>query len=465
MYEIGKLIKNYLENQKIEFLEKKITQETREKKKKYEEFFKNKDKNLEDEKILKEKIKYDDSINKAREKFQSEADQKYDLLIWLKKSNNKSKPNITTHPAKFTNPKINKTTNLLFYGSKIIDGYVKTGNVILNSQIDVSGNAGTNTIIFELYNLLNLKLKDGIKLITLFENDNSELISFFNAINIEYEDIKAKCIDVFYGNDLSQITHEQIKQVYFPSDNQISSYHILSIVTPSMLMYETKNRIEAFDKWVDGNNIRKFKKINIYNQEGFDELIGLTEIGFSHTDSKKRGNVSYLNVKNKGIAYLLPSIPPQIENRKTRLPTTDFFKNSLSKRSYLESYQTLDRLINCGINNLKIRDGISNTLIYIIDQVMQRVFSIRATKAGWSNTNHYHSLPRAQRIWLDDAHLELRHSTEDWLEEICMDFARWIIFTYEYLCKNSYIQLSDKELYALRDIIEERLRDDQEFFK
>jgi CRISPR-associated protein Csy1 len=134
-------------------------------------------------------------------------------------------------------------------------------------------------------------------------------------------------------------------------------------------------------------------------------------------------------------------------------------------RQFQESFQTLDRLIKSGINNKPIRDGIHNTLKFLIDQVMQRAFQIRATGSGWSEAEHYLNLPLAQRIWLDDAKLEQRQNQDDWLKEVAAAFAKWLLDSYEYLHKDTQVKLSDDELLEVKKIITEALDSDKEFFK
>jgi CRISPR-associated protein Csy1 len=466
MSEISIIIRQFLEDQKAEFLDKRISQETRDKKTKYEQLLeKQKGRESENEKLAQEKQKYDQSVAKARIKFQPEADEKYELNAWLHKVFSKAKPNVTTHPAKFTNPKIKGASSFLFYGEPMNDGYLKTGNAQLDVKIDVSGDAATNTLVFELYSLLEKSLSDGSQLINQFENDCVELIEFINGVNIEYLSFKGKCIEIFYGESIEQTTHDLIRQVYFPVSSENEEYHLLSVITPSMLMYEVKNRIDDFNRWFEGQPIRTLKKDNKFHSDGFDEVFGLTEIGFSHTEFTKMGNVSYLNVRNKGIAYLLPSLPPNLKRRDLRLPIDDFFKNSLRSSQFKESFQTLHNLIVAPVNNVHIREGISNTLKYIIDQVLQRAFRIRATDEGWSEAEHYQSLPLAQRIWLDDAHRLHRENEDDWIDSITRGFSRWILQAYEYSLKETHIKLSDHELREIRGIVEQAVSSDREFFK
>jgi CRISPR-associated protein Csy1 len=466
MSEISTAIKQFLLDQKMDFLEKKIAQKTRDKKTKYEQLLeKSKNTEPENDKLAQEKQKLDEAVAKARNEFNPEADAKYEINGWFNKAASKAKPNITTHPAKFTSPKIKGVSSFLFYGEAKNDGYVKTGNAHLKVKVDVSGDAATNTLIFELYSLLETSLKDGSRLVNQFEHDSVELIEFIDGIGIEYSSFKNKCIDIFYGEGLGQTTHELIRQVYFPVLPENEDYHLLSVITPSMLMYEVKNRIDIFNQWLEGQSVRSLKKDNKFHQNGFDEVFGLTEIGFSHNEFTKMGNVSFLNVRNKGIAYLLPSLPPEFKQRDSRLPTHDFFRNSLRTNQFKESFQTLHKLIRSEINNVHIREGISNTLKFIIDQVLQRAFRIRATGAGWSNAAHYQSLPLAQRIWLDDANLHQRENEDDWINDITRSFARWILQAYEYSCKETHIKLSDDELKHIRNFVDEAVSSDKEFFK
>jgi CRISPR-associated protein Csy1 len=405
------------------------------------------------------------AITKATAKIQPKADSKYEINKWFNDVSSKAKPNVTTHPAKFTNPKIKDVSSFLFYGEYKIDGLLKTGNTHLEVKVDVSGNAATNTMIYELYNLLGTPLKDGSRLIDSFKNNSFELIEFIKNISVDYTQLKNLCLKVFNGPDNQRATHGLIRQIYFPVPQENGGYHLLSVITTSMLLFGVKNRIDDFNRWSEGQPIRTLKKDNKFHPDGFDEVFGLTEIGFSHTEFTKMGNVSYLNVRNKGIAYLLPSSPPKLKHRDLRLPTHDFFKNSLRPSLFKESFQTVHSLIRAPVNNVHIRDGISNTLKYIIDQVLQRAFRIRASGEGWSDAEHYQSLPQAQRIWLDDAHLLQRENEDDWVNDITRSFARWILQAYEYSCKDTHIKLSDHELREIRILIDEAVSSDQEFFK
>jgi CRISPR-associated protein Csy1 len=130
MSEISTIIRQFLEDQKADFLAKRISQETRDKKIKYDQLLeKQKSTENENDKLILETQKYNEAVSKARIKFQPEADEKYEITSWFEKVFSKVKPNVTTHPAKFTNTKIKGASSVLFYGESTNDGYLKTGNL------------------------------------------------------------------------------------------------------------------------------------------------------------------------------------------------------------------------------------------------------------------------------------------------------------------------------------------------
>lgn len=403
-----------------------------------------------------------DAQQKVRAENQLEADAKYNLDIWLENIVRKVKPNVTTHPAKFTNAKIDTDTAQIFLGKLQFDGYVKTGNIQLKNKVDVSGNSATNTIVFELYELLDISVNEIEKLIHKFEQDDTELKNLIENLNGDFDLVKAKCLTVYYGEKSLRQTHSSTKQVYFPVGED--QYHLLSIKTASMLMYEVKSRIDDMNVWLDGKHARTFKKENKYLEHGFNEVFGLTEIGFSHGDFLKMGNYSYLNVRNKGIAYLLSSTPPQLEKRAIRLPKTDFFAQCLYRRNFQDSFSQLHKFMQLDINNIDIRTAIRNIIQFVIDQILFQAWKIRENYiAGWSNQDYYLALPKLQRKWLDDFYEPEREKDDEWRDELSREIARWILRSYEKVISDAHI-LGAGELIDVKQRVEKSLQQTKEFF-
>lgn len=434
------VITDFLDSKKEEFLKAKIASKLKGKKNEFDF----------------------DAQQKVRAENQLEADAKYNLDIWLENIVRKVKPNVTTHPAKFTNAKIDTDTAQIFLGKLQLDGYLKTGNIRLKNKVDVSGNSATNTIVFELYELLDISVNEIEKLIHKFEQDDTELKNLIENLNGDFDLVKAKCLTVYYGEKSLRQTHSSTKQVYFPVGED--QYHLLSIKTASMLMYEVKSRIDDMNVWLDGKHARTFKKENKYLEHGFNEVFGLTEIGFSHGDFLKMGNYSYLNVRNKGIAYLLSSTPPQLEKRAIRLPKTDFFAQCLYRRNFQDSFSQLHKFMQLDINNIDIRTAIRNIIQFVIDQILFQAWKIRENYiAGWSNQDYYLALPKLQRKWLDEFYEPEREKDDEWRDELSREIARWILRSYEKVISDAHI-LGAGELIDVKQRVEKSLQQTKEFF-
>ncbi len=386
-----------------------------------------------------------------------EANQRYDLNDWIFKAIKSARPSITTHPSTFTHSDA-KSTAISFLGLSSNDGFLKTGNVKITQEFDVFGNAATDSTVWDTYLFLCSKAGDNKLIIDHFKDKTEESKSFIESLSISYEETRKKFL-VLFEEPSNYKTSQLLKQVYFPVEND---YHLLSLVTASGLLNRIKNQMDYIRYSEDTKNAKQIKKTNQYHDSGYDDLFDITVIAFGGT---KPQNISVLNSQNAGRAYLLASTPPKLKHRDIRLPNQDFFKNSLRTSQFRDSFQTLHSLMIVPVNNVHLRNGISNTLKYIIDQVLQRAFKIRSTTIGWSNAEHYQSLPLAQRIWLDDEHTSKRQNEDEWINQINHHFARWILQAYEFCCKDSHIKLSDHELHEIRNYVNEALANDQEFFR
>ncbi|WP_024297106.1 type I-F CRISPR-associated protein Csy1 [Methylomicrobium lacus] len=383
---------------------------------------------------------------------QQEAKEKFALANWLPDAAKRAgQLTMVSHPSKFSHPSA-KTSSVIAKSSQADDGYLRSGNV--DYELDVFGNAAA----MDVYKFLSLLLDDGKTVLTHLEEDSAAIKSIFTLPTASYESLKLGLTSIKQLDDSNKTDH-LVKQVYFPVGDD---YHLLSLLTPSGLLTQVKSRIDAIRFSEQTKQAKDCRRKNEYDATGYDDLFDLTITAFGGTQPQ---NVSVLNSQNAGRAYLLTSAPPTIKQRQIRLPTRSFFRNSLGIRLFKDYFQPLDKLIRTGVNNVHVREGIQNCLKYIIDQVLQRAFRVRAYGTGWSSTEHYQSLPLAQRIWLDDAYIGQRENQDDWLEDVVGSFTRWILDTYEYLFKETYIKLSDHELREIRGIVEQAVASDREFFK
>lgn len=400
---------------------------------------------------LKTKLKNSQSED-TETTLRQEAEEKFALANWLPDAARRASwlSNVS-HPCKFSHPSA-QTTSIIAISQCNNDGYLRTGNV--DYQLDFFGNAAA----MDVYKFLCLSMEDGQTVLQHLEQDSPSIRQLLTIPSETYDNLKSGFLSVKQAEGGNK-TDSLVKQVYFPVKDD---YHLLSVLTPSGLLSQVKSRIDALRFSDATKEAKETRRKNEHHPDGYDDLFDIAVTAYGGTQPQ---NISVLNSQNAGRAYLLMSAPPSLQRRDTRLPRTNFFKNTLSPKKFQDSFQALDRLIKTGVNNINIRNGIDNTLKYLIDQVLQQAFRVRAMDQGWSNAEHYQGLPQAQRIWLDDAHIAQRETEEDWLKEITHDAARWILNAYEFICKDSFTKLSDDELREVKKIVADAISNDREFFK
>lgn len=396
---------------------------------------------------------------------QQEVDKRYNVNTWFAKAVKQARPFVTSHPSTFTHSDA-KATALYFSGECKDDGLLKTGNVKFQQAFDVYGNAATDNVVWDTYLFLN-ELVDEKKIIDHFREETVISKAFISDFNLDYDDVRTQFVKMFeLPKKLS--SSRLLKQVYFPissmpeCSNHSDNYHLLSLVSSSLVMAEMKKRIDD-SKFSENAKVsrEKYKKEE-YCDQGFDDFLNLTVMGFGGT---KPQNVSALSIKNNGKFYLLMSAPPVLKKRKIRLPTSNFFKNSLWIKDFSEYFQALHLLMSQHwINNIDARNKIRNTLNTIIDRVLEIAFLLRESEAPyWSDAAHYQNLPMAQKIWLDNAYQKIREDDDDWIEEIEESFSRWILFAYEICLKKRAIMLGDGELNYIAECVADQMKKARSF--
>ena len=399
---------------------------------------------------LKAKAK-SDGTDEEKADLEQQASERFSLASWLPDAAKRAgQLSIVSHPSKFSHPSA-KTTAIIAKAKPKADGYLRTGN--LDYALDVFGNAAAK----DVYKFLSLPMADGKMVLEHLEEDSPQVKALLSIPTASYNSLKEGFLSVKQSDDNKSFTDKLVKQVYFPvADNQ---YHLLSLLTPSGVITKLKSTIDAMRFSELASDARDCRRNSLAHATGYDDVLNLTVTGYGGTQPQ---NVSVLNSQNAGRAYLLMSAPPTIEKRAVRLPTNDFFSQSLRNWLFKESMQELHKLMALDINNIKIRTAISNIIIYIVKMVVQEAAALRNAEVGWSTREHYQELSECQRIWLDDACLAQRLEQTDWLKKLARQFARWFIDAYENTLKTEAIPLSDYELLHVESFIIDVLNENEE---
>lgn len=398
-----------------------------------------------------------DRLKKAKDdaeiaELQQQADDKFHLKEWLPDAAKRVvQLSMVSHPSKFSHPSA-KTSSIIAPVSSSKDGYLRTGNV--DYPLDVFGNAAA----MDVYKFLCLSLSNELSVLDGFEQDDQNLKNLIQQASLDFEMLKTNFL-MIKQNDTTSKTDHLIKQVYFPIAQD--EYHLLSILTPSGLITQLKQKIDLMRFSEQTKLAKENRKKNEHDAEGYADIFDLTVTAYGGTQPQ---NVSVLNSQNAGRAYLLSSCPPTLEKRAIRLPKTDFFTQCLYRKNYQESFVQLHKFMQLDINNNAIRTAIRNIIGFVIDQILLQAFKIREIyPEAWSDQDYYVSLPKLQRIWLDQQYQNERENDAEWRDEISQNIARWILRSYEKVIADSYI-LGTGELLAVQQQVENSLQHAKEFF-
>ncbi|MPV85909.1 type I-F CRISPR-associated protein Csy1 [Ostreibacterium oceani] len=377
----------------------------------------------------------------------------FTLQHWLPNAAKRAgQMSMSSHPCTFSHPSSRKNKN--GYATSVIanskrsnDGFLRSGNVTV--ELDALGNAAA----LDVYKFLTLKMNDGMSLIEHIEKDTELAVKLLTLSNVNeelnYLALKKDFLEmVSVGSEI--VTSSKIKQVFFPIEKDWSenksynaeSYHQLSILTASGILFELRNRLDAMRFGDEIKFARESKRMN-QKHPGFKEIYNLTTIGYGGT---KPQNISVLNNKNGGKAHMFMSVPPKLKQRDIHFPQTDFFRQTVHYFQCKNQFYQLHKLYSRENNNKLIRDMRDEYYQSIIDHIIEKMWQIRSVATEQFSTNE-NQLPLVQKIWLCDQleYSEQREKMDDWLVEIEDSIAKFLFHGYEKVLGKNAIKLSDEE--------------------
>ena len=391
---------------------------------------------------LKKKIKANTS-DEEKAVFEQEAGELFALVTWLPNAAKRAKQlSLGSHPCKFTHPSA-KTSSIIATADNKADGYLRTGNVEV--ELDVFGNGAA----MDVYKFLSIVLNDGQTVLQHLEQQTDIINKQFQLPDIPYEVLANDLLAIKQKGETTIQTSGKIKQVYFPSKLKSGEYHLLSVLTPSGILYKLKERLIIMRFSEQTKLAREAKKKEQAHEQGFSDIYNLSAIGFG---GAKPHNISVLNSKNGGVANLLPSMPPVLDKKHFSPPNSDFIF-SISPYFFSDEFQLLNKQLNNNTNNYHIRHRIDRLIQRIIHQIIDKSWKVRQLDAGWSLLERSESLPHYQKIWLDQHFKKERESDDKWLDKVKNEIARWFINAYQKIINNDENQWDDSHLLQLKSII------------
>lgn len=378
---------------------------------------------------------------------QQECEQNFLLDNWLPDAAKRAgQIAVASHPCTFSHPSARKNKNgyvssIIAKNKLRIDGFLRSGNVSV--EPDALGNAAA----LDVYKFLSLEMSDQRSLLVHIEQESELARQLLDIPSCEYQALRdgfLKMVD----NEQASVSSSKIKQVYFPIAD--GDYHLLSLLTHSGHLFELRKRLDALRFGDAVKEARECKKTNHFHPAGYQEIFGLTTIGFGGT---KPQNISVLNNQNAGKAHLLASIPPELTPRDIRLPRTDFFKESFNAWQAKEVLESLHRLFLTDYNNINLRDGRDYCIQQYVDLVIEKMWQVRLFLEEYSGELSS-ALPLEQQIWLYPEFAEQRQQEDEWLDKIIRHIARGLINHYSRSkVITSPVTLADQELLAIEKVV------------
>ncbi|MFK5938312.1 MAG: type I-F CRISPR-associated protein Csy1 [Sulfurimonas sp.] len=371
-------------------------------------------------------------------KLQVECEELLSLEKWLPDAAKRAgQISISTHPCTFSHPSARKNKN--GYVTPIIadverknDGLLRSGNV------DVESDALGNAAALDVYKFLNLEMNDGQKLIKHIEIESELAKSLLDIKSVSYEYLRDGFLKMISSSE-NLVTSERIKQVYFPV---YDDYHQLSILSNSGIMYHLKESINAIRFGDELKELREKRKKGECSEHGYSEIYDLTTIGYGGT---KPQNISVLNSKNGGKAYLLRSMPPVLKKRQVHFPKSNFFQESIKVWEVSEIFDALHSIASTDYNNINIRDGRVYRYEQLMDKIIEKMWAIRLV----SPEQYYEKnskLKSHQKIWLAHEYEQTRESEDAWLDKLEKEITFWIFKSYEKQTNKKFSEAERKDM-------------------
>jgi CRISPR-associated protein Csy1 len=107
-------------------------------------------------------------------------------------------------------------------------------------------------------------------------------------------------------------------------------------------------------------------------------------------------------------------------------------------------------------NNIQVRTRRDEILLEVFDEIIQKVFKLRAVELAWSSKERFDALPKLHKVVLDDHWKNERVDDEQYLDQFLKDMARWMILAYKKVLGENALALNDDELKHVSQLIQEQ---------
>ncbi|WP_273202866.1 type I-F CRISPR-associated protein Csy1 [Marinobacter subterrani] len=247
------------------------------------------------------------------------------------------------------------------------------------------------------------------------------------------------------------------KQLYFPV---AESYHLISPLYASSLSHNLHEKLTDSFYSEHTKTLRQARKGEKFHP---DDLVIFPNIAIQSFGGTKPQNISQLNTKRYGRAYLLSSQPPNWEH-KSSIPAkgkqafwTEYNQRAWKTAKFLQRY--LEGIFK-RTSTLERRDRRAELVDELVDTLLLCAANIQhqSDKRGWSAES---DLTLAEQLWLDphrselDAAFRTEREKKEWQGEIARQFAAWL--NNQISKKSELLYAGDDEFHKWQKLLERKL--------
>lgn len=318
-------------------------------------------------------------------------------------------------------------------------GYLATAS-LKAPVIDVIGNAAA----LDVANLLLLEA-GGKRLVDLIQdNDTSSLAAFTND-KVQLETWCDGLSQALAGGVVT--THTLAKQTYFPVDE---GYHLLSPLFASSLCHALYQRI---DQSRFGDEVKVAREARRKNEFSDLAIVDFPHLAEQHFGGTKPQNVSLLNSKRYGRAYLLSCQPPAWQDRLTAPESQEHFWIRYEYR-VAATLGELSRFLKSVVqadNNAAIKQRRAGLVDDLMGALLHYGAELRILPAGWSRAMT-EPMSEAFCRWLDP--IDGQTLSDEEANQIALEFGRRL----NRRLQKRLAHIGDAELHVWRRQLARQLR-------
>ncbi|GGY57550.1 type I-F CRISPR-associated protein Csy1 [Bacterioplanes sanyensis] len=339
----------------------------------------------------------------------------------------------TTHGIKYSSPYAQGSSICLTSTQNIMDGVVGTAS-IQDITIDL---VVKNAAILGKAKFFNLSTPNARFFDYIVAEDFSPLIPI--AESVEQAKSWMKSFRVLLSDrepyahskpidHQGPSSHKLAKQTYWPVGD---GYHLLCPLFASSFTQAIYERVQHSRYSDEVKAARDARKKQQYHPQ---PIISFPELAVQSFGGSNQQNISQLNARRGGKAYLFSSAPPSWQSQvKAPLNITSVVDGPFVRQEYgriKELREYLKRHLDSP-SVKAIRAGRQRRIEAIVDQFIAFPARYMNVKPGWSQSPEC-KLPLHQQLWLDPGRCQLdeafafEYDKKNWQGQVADDFARML---------------------------------------